>query len=392
MDLTHIGLFSGIGGDALAARWAGFQTLALCEIDEYCRLILKRNWPDTIIWEDIRNVAGEELEGIKRGTGGRPVTVISGGYPCQGESLAGKRGGKADDRWLWPEMLRVIRALRPAWVIAENVSGHVTMGLSSVLVDLESAGYQAVPFVIPACAVSALHRRDRVFIVANSSCQQLEEPLDHEREDRGRAYNQSAGSGENVPHSNGLDENDGGYGASEVCGRRPSEAVISGCESEAIANSNGIGKKREESCHRTRGGTQQGGQGEHSLVANSNDRGLLYPPDKICSGRIPLEHGSPALAHSEGQRMERVRAEGQQEPAIPLEEALSRWDGAGVSAGRDWWKVEPDVGRMVNGISTRVDRYIHRRRLEALGNAIVPQQIYPIFRTIALIEGGHYGL
>jgi len=152
-------LFSGIGGFSLGLHRAGFKTLAFCESDPFCKKILRKNFPGIKIHNDIRELDGNEYKGID---------VITGGYPCQPFSNAGNRNGHKDDRHLWPEMFRVVKQARPAWVIAENVTGHVTMGLDSVFLDLESEGYTARALVIPACAIDAPHRRDRVWIIANA--------------------------------------------------------------------------------------------------------------------------------------------------------------------------------------------------------------------------------
>ena len=166
--MRHLDLFSGIGGFALAARWAGIETIAFCEIAEFPRKVLEKNFPGVPIHNDIRELNGSEYAG---------VDIITGGYPCQPFSLAGKRRGAEDDRHLWPEMHRVIAQAKPAWVVCENVFGHVTMGLDEVLADLESIGYAAQPFVVPACAVSSPQRRERVWVVANTRCREQQEPM-----------------------------------------------------------------------------------------------------------------------------------------------------------------------------------------------------------------------
>ena len=227
--LIHVSLFTGIGGFDLACDWLGIETVLQCEIDPYCLKVLARHWPNVRRIHDVREVTalayaearenhrrnrGELAEAQGRGWSGNAATVsgsqdapwlLTGGFPCQPFSCAGKRKGKTDNRYLWPEMLRVIKELRPTWVIAENVaglasmvqfdsplevdnrtytpeemaSGHFDVGevrgrwgrgiLCEVLEDLAEAGYDAdeVP-VVPACAVNAPHRRDRVWIVAHA--------------------------------------------------------------------------------------------------------------------------------------------------------------------------------------------------------------------------------
>jgi DNA (cytosine-5)-methyltransferase 1 len=158
--MNVLDLFSGIGGFSLGLERAGMTTVAFCEVDPWCRRVLAKHWPDVPCFDDVRTLKGEDVGSVQ---------LICGGYPCQPFSQAGKREGTDDDRHLWPEMHRLVASVRPRWVIAENVAGHISMGLDSVLSDLEGEGYTCWPLVIPACAVDAPHRRDRVWIVANAA-------------------------------------------------------------------------------------------------------------------------------------------------------------------------------------------------------------------------------
>jgi DNA (cytosine-5)-methyltransferase 1 len=161
--MNVLDLFSGIGGFSLGLERAGMRTIAFCERDEYCRAVLRKHWPSVPCFDDIHTLDADRLDRLGR------IDLVCGGFPCQPFSVAGEQKGKADDRHLWPEMCRVIALARPAWVIGENVTGLISMALDDVLADLEGLGYTARTFVIPAAAVSAPHRRDRLWIVARNA-------------------------------------------------------------------------------------------------------------------------------------------------------------------------------------------------------------------------------
>ena len=157
MKPTHFDLFSGIGGFALAAKWAGFETIGFSEIEPHANKVLVKNFPTIKNYGDVRNVPRIKCD------------IITGGFPCQPFSVAGKRGGAADVRFLWPSMLDVIKKCQPAWVIGENVAGIVSMELPRIIADLECIGFNAQSFIIPACAVGCFHVRERVWIIAHNS-------------------------------------------------------------------------------------------------------------------------------------------------------------------------------------------------------------------------------
>lgn len=205
--MTHIDLFSGIGGFALAAKWAGYETVAFVEIDKFCQEVLAKHWPGVPIYEDIKKIQwvvadteqsrtwmeefgsssqrwdsslepqremvrqeNGEISRERIRTSIKSVDLLTGGFPCQPFSCAGKRGGTEDDRYLWPEMLRAIHEVKPQWVLAENVPGILSinggLAFEGVCTDLEAEGYEVIPLVIPACGKGAPHQRYRIWIVA----------------------------------------------------------------------------------------------------------------------------------------------------------------------------------------------------------------------------------
>lgn len=196
--LTHASLFSGIGGAEIAADWAGWQNLFHCEINPFCRRVLEYHYPNSESYDDITKTDFTPWRG--------KVTVLTGGFPCQPFSLAGRRKGADDDRYLWPQMLRAIREIQPAWVVGENVNGIRNMVQSreetemasggmlfrenhlirarerftfgEICGSLEREGYSVQAFVIPACAVGAPHRRDRVWFVANAGVNRCRQRTD----------------------------------------------------------------------------------------------------------------------------------------------------------------------------------------------------------------------
>jgi DNA (cytosine-5)-methyltransferase 1 len=160
-SLRHVDLCSGIGGFALGFQWAGLSRPVLfCDIEDWSRQVLAKHWPDVPIAHDVKELASEPARLVP------DCDILSCGYPCQPFSQAGVRRGEEDDRHIWPEIFTIVQAKQPTWCVFENVSGHISLGLDQVLSDLESKGYAVQPFVVPACAVDAPHRRDRVWIIA----------------------------------------------------------------------------------------------------------------------------------------------------------------------------------------------------------------------------------
>jgi len=222
---THLDLFSGIGGFALAAQWNGIKTVGFCEIEPFAQKVLTKNFPNIPIHTDVRNTADFINYRDK-------ITLLTGGYPCQPFSVAGNQKAAKDDRHLWPAMFEVIKLVRPSKVICENVLGHLKLGLDQVLHDLESIGYSARSFIIPALAIGVPHNRGRIYIVANSSS-------DGRDESQNRASDEEAhGGAKERAHENRNNERRGGLRPEMDRGSR--EAGRGGIESTEIRVDDGL--------------------------------------------------------------------------------------------------------------------------------------------------------
>lgn len=177
--MTHVSLFSGIGGIDIAAEQAGFRTVAQVERDPYCLKVLEKHWPGVHRCREIRDFPDKDYGA---------VTLVSGGFPCQPHSLAGKRKGRTDNRFLWPEMYRIVQSLIPKWVLAENVVGILSdengMVFEDLCADLESEDYEVQSFIIPAGATGARHRRYRVFVLAHSKCFGIQRGAEEGKEEK----------------------------------------------------------------------------------------------------------------------------------------------------------------------------------------------------------------
>ena len=448
--MTHLSLFSGIGGLDLAAEMAGMVTVGQCEWADYPTRVLKRHWPDVPRWRDIKTLTGESFY---EKTGLRTVDVISGGFPCQPFSVAGKRRGAEDDRYLWPEMLRVISELRPTWVVGENVAGIINMALDTVLADLEGEGYTVQAFIIPACSVDAPHRRDRCAIVAHANDRQCvsedeaiqagwvaacdgsrdvayPESIGLQRkrpcwEQAGKPRPEKAQSERRcdvlsdadnggrflrrerelpaVEETQGQRTNHGGRAPEYATGEWwPAEPNVGrgldgfSCWLDGIGGLSDEAKERAGEILRnlreeTVAETVQWTIGRFNSISQAEVLlAFLCEYEEECNGsRISLE--SRTISERKLRDLWRTiefartshRREYHSQLAREYSDTLFRLSHGAPSLMSEAWEDntwENGIERVATGVPSRVDR------LKCLGNAVVPQQFYPVFQAIADIE------
>jgi DNA (cytosine-5)-methyltransferase 1 len=385
MSKFHLDLFSGIGGFAIAAQACGYKTIGFCERELYAQQILKERFGAVLADAEslhgngsadhagsIGNLPGGQGATIRQlgsaslhpslhdniftlnGADYAGVDLLTGGFPCQPFSVAGKRLGKADDRAIWPEMLRVIREAKPTWIIGENVAGIVTMELDNILSDLESLGYSAWPIVIPACAVDARHRRDRVWIVAHAIGMRESQSSGSFADERGRTGNE----GEDVAHA----------GSAGLEG-------LSGDGNDGNQSRRHDKKQSGPACTRR---LLPGGWREVVFAAECDPEGDGLCP---CGFEYSDECSHPGPTQDGYEYIERDgvlygRPEGQLEPAI-----CGMADGIpeGMDGGArfcQWPEEDYSTPRVTTGIKHRA------HRLKGLGNSIVPQVAKEIIQAI----------
>ena len=319
--LTTVDLFSGIGGFARGLEATGhFRTTCFVEQNPFCQAVLKHYWPDVPILDDVRHARQFDFPDS------RP-DLVCGGFPCQPFSQAGRQLAQDDPRHLWPEMLRVIRELRPTWVVGENVVGLIKLGLDEVLTDLEGEGYATRTFNIPACAVGAPHLRQRIWVVA---------------------------------HADSESEPDGTFDGNARQRQLGFEFVA---DSDSQRGDRAAGK--------------QGAAGRkitsrnHPDVADSSSSGLQEHGHSKSEDVVQRSETVPDSGHTDRRRGTKRRQSRNGDFGLHGEE----WP---ANRPEEWWEFEPDVGRLVDGLPNRVSQ------LRALGNSIVPQIAQEIGQAIRI--------
>ena len=324
MKLKILDLFSGLGGFSLGLERTGhFETVAFCDNDKYCNLVLQKHWKGVKIYNDVKEITKEKLiaDGIQL------PDIITGGFPCQPFSVAGKQAGTDDDRHLWPVMFRIIQELTPRWVIGENVKGltNIQDGVvfETVCSDLEGEGYEVRAFNIPAAGVGAPHRRERIWIVA--SLEDSRRTLQSRTELREKNE----------------DEVGEGYANQHQRSGSTSESNVA------------------DTYARLSNGTYEEVQSRGQTFDTSSE-GINNVANTESSNR----HDNEAVTRDGGSSAQEVFG-----------------DGGSVPGKSTWWHTEPDVGRVAHGIPGRV------YRLKGLGNSIVPKIAEEIGRAIIEAEG-----
>ena len=380
--MNHASLFSGIGGAEVAASMMGWQNLFHCEIQEFPRKVLDYWFPNSISYEDITKTDFHQWHG--------KVDVLTGGFPCQPFSLAGRRKGADDNRYLWPQMLRAIRQIHPTWVVGENVNGIKTMvescqvtqmgrkdylfeenylyreesrfTLDKICADLEAEGYSVQPIVIPACAIGAPHRRDRVWIVAHRSDPMAERK--QEGQDRPQPRSRRHGSGTTPSYANGTRQRR----------RKNKQEPFTEC-----SRTPNLGTRRPKRL------------ASHSLQHRSQEVHKDLNPNSQMGARTNSLGGQRSSPHSNGYGWN----ESKHEDASPQKPQQGECQPGGAESPQSRWRNFPTqspVCRGNDGIPFDVDSLTisfpkwRQESIKAYGNAWVPQVAYEIFCAIEAEE------
>ena len=415
MVLRHLDLFSGIGGFSLGLEaTGGFETVAFCDIEEFPRKVLQKHWPGVKQYEDIKELNYEKL----KADGLLPIDIITGGYPCQPFSVAGRKKGEKDPRHLWPEYFRLIKELRPTWVIGENVSGHIKLGLDTVLENLESEGYSVRTFSISAASIGANHQRERIWIVANSNSSRNKGEKSRsirekdEKEERNRQVdsttrfpdgtdsivtkNKSESEVEHVEDTRrslrqrsefrGVNENEIRQGNANISersskasefdvadteGKYHSEQegkiksrgkIIEGRETEIRSESTGCSNTlADTSTHRS---FDESERKTRDMEEKSSGKKETRNKSTIRSSTCSTEMANTKSSQRNGNEINREYSETETQEELGVGSSISRTQGGSPWEG--WWDIEPDVGRVAHGVPVRA------HRLKGLGNSLVP--------------------
>jgi len=358
VKFTFGSLFSGIGGIDLGLERAGWTCKWQVEIDPYCQAVLKKHWPNMPRYCDVKSLRGDELEHVE---------LICGGFPCQPVSTAGKRKGQSDERWLWPEFARIIRMVRPQFVLVENVPGILSISegraMGEVLGDLAASGYDAEWNRVSAASIGAPHLRERVFIVAyarHSGIHERRIAINVSDESQGLRRVQQNG----VPQERQDETRTVAYTRSE----RRQQVARSSHANESENEGGSTIQTDQFECHGE--GRREGVMADTSskrFEEHCKQDSKETEPTVETSRRNDTSRCSETLSDPNSER-----------GLLPLERIFATEQ---MPQRFSWWAIEPDVGRVAHGIPARVDR------LRCLGNAVVPQVAEYVGKRIREVIG-----
>jgi len=360
--MNHLDLFSGIGGFSLGLEKAGFTTKAFCEMDPFCKLVLNKHWKDIPVYDNIKTLNGTQIE---KDIGA--IDIITGGFPCQPYSVAGKQKGTNDDRYLWPEMFRVIKEVQPTFVIAENVKGLVNiqdgMVFETVCSDLESEGFEVQTFIIPAAGIGAPHKRERVWIVGYS---EHNGSLTSKIRRGNPQINARTEEGQNTTIESERTSGSQHHAIMENSRRTLRQGSQFGTENE--------NEIREEDANQF----ERSSETREDVVANTESIGAGESRKLNQEKRNQESHATQF--NGSGTNDADTDFEGLQ--GLRSEHGLRKDQSQEQVSWPRRWEFEPDVGRVAHGVSGRA------HRLKALGNAIVPQIAEEIGKAIMEVYHG----
>jgi DNA (cytosine-5)-methyltransferase 1 len=381
--LRHGSLFSGIGGFDLAAEWMGWDNVFHCEWNPFGQKILHHYWPNAIQYNDITKTDFS----VHRGT----IDILTGGFPCQPYSMAGKRLGKEDDRHLWPEMLRAIRKIQPTWVVGENVLGIANWNgglvFDEVQADLEAEGYEVQPYVLPAVAVDAPHRRDRVWFVAYAKGRGAGIIRDKRSKERTCNSNELFGGKCAVSSENG-NAADSETTQNTLCsGRAHGEHEQERAE---VWEQRNIGPGGADGIHLSKGDAAdskdkrlQGFGGYRENSKTQRNIASICPMQGIGFNDAPESNQERPLSRKDSRKNGRDIKDDKFKSSL-CNDRIEK---------RDTWENFPTQSPVCSGddgLSTQLDGITFSKwrneSIKGYGNAVVPQVVYQIFKTIELYE------
>ena len=411
--MNHLDMCSGIGGWAIAFRELGINTIAFCEIDKYPRQVLQKNFPGVPIFNDLKELTYED---IKKRTGVDGIDILTCSYPCQPFSVAGKQKGEEDPRHLWPDTFRLVQECRPTWFVGENVSGHIKLGLDTVLEDLASEGYDTRTFVIPASSVGAWHKRERLWIIGYSEHNgslATKKSRKHQETARGTPQGQnqaeqSEGASRPSNHENVSDTDNSRDRASRHEADQEQPQTDQGWQKQSQLEFGGHSENVSdtESLRFGRGSGQECRTPQWQFLQEEQERREIWREVEGCGASLDestdtSSSGLEEHGHSESKDVVQHREETISDTECERSQRwLPRWEnqeweselghaGCGSTAhlqqGENWWKTQSELCGVPNGISVELDKG-RVGRIKGLGNAIVPQIAWFIGNAIITTE------